>query len=228
MTARSAEAARLVVLAKAPVAGAVKTRLIPALGAEGAAALHRKLVRHALQTAVASALGPVELCCAPGPDHPFFTRCQEDFALGLTAQVPGDLGSRMAAAFDRVMPSGPTILTGSDCPSLTVEDLRAAARALAQGRDAVFAPTEDGGYALIGLRAVEPALFEDIPWSTDSVMEMTRERMRDLDWTWKELPVRWDVDRPEDFRRLATDPVLGHLCDRISRPTSGPRLRAVS
>jgi rSAM/selenodomain-associated transferase 1 len=206
MTTRSAEAARLVVLAKAPVAGAVKTRLIPALGAEGAAALHRKLVRHALQTAVASALGPVELCCAPGPDHPFFTRCQEDFALGLTAQAPGDLGSRMAAAFDRVMPSGPTILTGSDCPSLTVEDLRAAARALAQGRDAVLAPTEDGGYALIGLNRPRPELFADIEWSTERVMTRTRERLAALRLHWLELPTRWDVDRPEDLARLRLDP----------------------
>ncbi len=214
MTARGAEAVRLVVLAKAPVPGAVKTRLIPALGADGAAALHRRLVGQALDTAVRAALGPVELCCAPDPDHAFFAQCRSDFGVHLTAQAGGDLGERMAAAFERVLPAGPAILTGSDCPSLTVEDLRAAARALVQGSDAALAPTEDGGYALIGLGRPRAELFAGIEWSTERVMAGTRRRLAAAGMRWVELPTRWDVDRPEDLERLRNDPAWRGMSGR--------------
>ncbi len=206
MTDSGAEAVRLAVLAKAPVPGAVKTRLIPALGAEGAAELHRRLVRHALETAVRAALGPVELCCAPDSGHPFFAQCQADLGIELTAQSAGDLGSRMSAAFARLLPAGPAILIGADCPSLTQEDLCAAAQALAVGCEAVLTPTEDGGYALIGLGRPAPELFADMEWSTQYVMARTRERLDSLRLRWLELPMRWDVDRPEDLERLRLDP----------------------
>jgi len=206
MTARGAEAVRLAVLAKAPVAGAVKTRLIPALGAEGAAALHRRLVRHTLETARRAAIGPVELCCAPAADHPFFAQCRADLGIELTAQAEGDLGHRMSAAFARLLPAGPAILIGADCPSLTEADLRAAAQALARGYEAALTPTEDGGYALIGLGRPTPELFADMEWSTERVMARTRERLASLGLRWLELPMHWDVDRPADLARLLRDP----------------------
>lgn len=206
MTARGAESARLAVLAKAPVAGVVKTRLIPALGAEGAAALHRRLVRHTLETARRAAIGPVELCCAPAAGHPFFAQCRADLGIELTAQAEGDLGSRMSAAFARLLPAGPAILIGADCPSLTEGDLRAAAQAMARGYEAVLSPTEDGGYALVGLARPAPELFADMEWSTERVMARTRERLASLGLRWLELPTRWDVDRPEDLARLRLDP----------------------
>ena len=94
------------------------------------------------------------------------------------------------------------LLTGSDCPSMTAADLRGAARALRDGRDAVFCPAEDGGYTLIGLTHAMPALFDAMTWGTDIVMEETRQRLRNLGWHWHELPTHWDVDRPEDYQRL--------------------------
>jgi rSAM/selenodomain-associated transferase 1 len=206
MTARGAEAVRLAVLAKAPVPGAVKTRLIPALGAEGAAALHRRLVRHTLETARLAAIGPVELCCAPAAEHPFFAQCRADLGIELTVQSEGDLGNRMSAAFSRLLSAGPAILIGADCPSLTAEDLRAAAQALARGYETVLTPTEDGGYALIGLGRPAPELFADMEWSTERVMARTRERLAFLSLRWQELPMRWDVDRPADLERLRLDP----------------------
>ena len=91
---------------------------------------------------------------------------------------------------------------GADCPALDARDLRRAARWLAGGADAVFAPAEDGGYALVALRRVSPRLFAGIEWGGPRVMAQTRERLLALGWRWRELRTVWDVDRPEDYRRL--------------------------
>ncbi len=94
------------------------------------------------------------------------------------------------------------VLIGTDCPVLRVADLRAAARALQGGADAVLSPAEDGGYALIGLRRVSPWLFSGLEWGSGSVLRETRTRLRELGWRWRELRTVWDVDRPEDYVRL--------------------------
>lgn len=193
----------LIVFAKAPVAESVKTRLIPPLTARGAVALHRALVRNTLRKAVQAGVGPVELHSSPSPEHPFFRGCAKWFDVALRTQLGNDLGSRMERAFDMTLPSSPyALLTGADCAGLTTGDLRAAAQQLRDGRDAVLVPAEDGGYALIGLRRVAPALFTGINWGGAGVLADTRRRLRVLGWRWAELPVRWDVDRPEDLLRL--------------------------
>jgi rSAM/selenodomain-associated transferase 1 len=197
------------IFARAPVAGSVKTRLIPLLGEHGAAALHRSLVEHALAVARESGLGRIELWCTPGTDDPFFSACRERFGVTLHRQCEGDLGARMLDALeDGLERSHHVLLTGSDCPSLTAADLRAAARALREGRDAVFCPAEDGGYMLIGVSHAMPALFEAMTWSTATVMEETRQRLHNLGWRWHELPERWDVDRPEDYLRLVREGLM--------------------
>jgi rSAM/selenodomain-associated transferase 1 len=196
----------VLVFARAPEAGQVKTRLIPLLGSHGAAALYRSLTLHALAVARESGLGPVELWCTPGTDHDFFRDCHERFRAELHRQCEGDLGARMHdACEDALTRSRYVLLTGSDCPSLTAADLRAAARALHDGRDAAFCPAEDGGYMLIGLTRAMPALFEAMNWGTSSVMEETRQRLRNLGWRWHELPAHWDLDRPEDYQRLVRE-----------------------
>ena len=193
----------ILVFARAPVPGNVKTRLIPLLGAHGAAALHRKLTEHALAVAHKSGVGPVELWCTPSIDDAFFQSCRVRFKVDLHLQCQGDLGMRMLDAFASALDrSRNVLLTGSDCPSMTAADLRGAARALRDGRDAVFCPAEDGGYTLIGLTHAMPALFDAMTWGTDIVMEETRQRLRNLGWHWHELPTHWDVDRPEDYQRL--------------------------
>ena len=113
----------------------------------------------------------------------------------------------MALAFDRLLASGPALLVGSDCPSLRADDLRASAGSLAT-HDAVFQPAEDGGYVLVGLSRPIPAIFDDISWGGSSVMRETRARLRAAAATWREMPVRWDVDRPEDYRRLLVSGLL--------------------
>ncbi len=101
---------RLIVFAKAPVPGQVKTRLIPALGAPGAAALYEQLVLNILSIAIDAHVGPVDLWCAPSSNHPFFLQCVQKFQIILFNQIEGDLGSRMAHAFQE------TLKNGLSCP----------------------------------------------------------------------------------------------------------------
>lgn len=192
------------IFAKAPTPGRVKTRLIPALGEQAAAALHGRLAARTLATAAAAGLGQVELWCTPGTGDAFFLDCAKRHGAGLRAQGEGDLGARMARALDSALAEGsPGLLIGSDCPALTPEYLRLAARALDEGNDAVIGPAEDGGYVLIGLaRSPATPLFEGIAWGSATVMQETRARLAGLNWRWRELATLWDVDRPEDLLRL--------------------------
>jgi len=194
----------IMIFAKAPVPGRVKTRLIPALGEDGAAELQRQLIARTLRTAAAAGLGAPELWCTPDPDDPFFATCAERHGVSLRTQAEGDLGTRMAHALDASLASGvPGLLIGCDCPVLTAPYLREAAAALTGESDAVFGPAEDGGYVLIGLaRGPSTPLFEDISWGTATVMRETRARLARGNWRWRELAPLWDVDRPDDLRRL--------------------------
>jgi hypothetical protein len=193
----------ILVFAKAPVPGEAKTRLIPALGATGAAALHERLVDRALATAAAAAVGPVELCCAPDVRHPAFATLARAHGATPREQGSGDLGDRMHAAFSRALAGAPAaIVIGSDCPALAPQHLREAAAALADGEDAVLAPAEDGGYVLIGLARPERSLFERIAWGGPTVLAETRARLAAAGLRWREIATLWDVDRPADLDRL--------------------------
>src|SRR5712691_564820 len=202
MTANAADTVcRVMVFARAP--GEAKTRLIPALGAEGAAALHRRLVMHCLRAATDAQLGPVELWCAPDAGDPFFRECECRFGVSLHSQGEGDLGGRMRRAFEAVLArASRAILVGSDIPALSAQYLRDAERALADGDDVVIGPAEDGGYVLVGLSRCDAELFREIPWGGPKVLPETRRRIAALRWRLAELPALWDVDRPEDLERL--------------------------
>ncbi len=205
----AANSTSVALFARAPVAGSVKTRLIPLLGDHGAAALYRSLVERALAAACGSGVGPVELWCTPTMDDEFFTACRDRYHVTLHIQNGVDLGARMLDAFeDALTRSRHVLLAGCDCPALTAADLRAAAGALSEGQDAVFCPAEDGGYVLIGLSQAMPVVFDAMTWGTDTVMEETRRRLRRLGWHWHELPVHWDVDRPEDYERLVREGIF--------------------
>ncbi len=194
---------RVVVFAKAPEPGRVKTRLIPALGEAGAAVLHRRLVAHSLRAATDAALGPVELWCDPDIGDPFFSDCERDFGVSLHAQGQGDLGARMERALDAALTrASRAILVGSDIPGLSAQYLRDAERMLLAGNDAVIGPAEDGGYVLIGLSRCDPRLFRALSWGGPEVLAQTRERIAALRWRSSELPALRDVDRPEDLERL--------------------------
>ena len=192
----------IIVFAKAPVPGLAKTRLAPALGEAGAAALAERMLRHALAQAVAADVGPVELCAAPDASHPALQAAAAAQGVRLTEQGTGDLGLRMHRAFARsLMHHGRVLLIGTDAPSLDAGVLRQAASAL-QDHDAVFVPALDGGYALVGQRRADPRWFSDMRWSHDRVMEDTRERLRAAGVRWAELPAVADIDEPADLVHL--------------------------
>ncbi len=193
-----ADPVAVAILARAPQPGHAKTRLIPLLGPDGAAALQARLIARTVATATAAAVGPVTLWATPDDRHPAF---QDKIGRGITlAQQPdGDLGVRMLAAIAAA--GGPTLVIGTDCPALTAEHLRDAAAVL-QSYDAVLIPAEDGGYVLIGMRTPQPALFTDVDWGTSTVMAETRFLLSAHNLTWRELPPLWDVDTPGDLDRL--------------------------
>lgn len=217
------DACTVIVFAKAPEPGSVKTRLVPLLGADGAAALHARLVERALATAHAAAIGAVELACAPDAEHPFFRLCGEHYGAALARQSGGDLGARMHEACSRALARAASVLLiGADCPALTPAHLREARRALAEDREAVLAPAEDGGYVLIGLTRCDARLFDGIAWGGSRVMAETRRRLAALAWNWVELDTLWDVDRPEDYERL----IASGLLDSGFPTTTPPRATA--
>ena len=192
----------VVVFAKAPLPGYAKTRLIPALGAEGAARLARGLLEAALDAALDAGIGPVELCCAPDARQPAFADLARRAEASLTGQGEGDLGERMARALARSLREhAAAIVIGTDAPGLDAAYLRGAADALAT-HDAVFGPALDGGYTLVGLRRPAPALFEGIDWSTPQVMAQTRARLARLGLRHAELAPLADIDEPADLRHL--------------------------
>jgi rSAM/selenodomain-associated transferase 1 len=194
------EPVAVAVLAKAPIPGFAKTRLIPVLGADGAAALQERLIERAVASACAAAIGPVTLWAAPDESHPAFAAMGPRHGIALARQANGDLGARMLAA--SVAANGPALIIGTDCPALQPHQLRTAADILRRGTDVVVFPSEDGGYVLLGMREPQPALFSGMEWGTPSVMEETRRRLQQCCLAWQQPVTLWDVDRPEDLVRL--------------------------
>ena len=203
---------RIAIMAKAPVPGLAKTRLAPALGAAGAAALAERLLRHAVAQAAGAAPGRVTLWAAPDATHPVFVDLAQRHGLRLAVQpATADLGARMAAVFAEGDAAGPgaQLLMGSDIPALCSQTLRRAAAAL-QDHAVVFVPALDGGYALVGLRhgaearhpGLHAALFRQMVWSTAQVMAQTRERLAALGVVATELPAVPDIDEPADLAHL--------------------------
>ncbi|MES2980134.1 MAG: TIGR04282 family arsenosugar biosynthesis glycosyltransferase [Pseudomonadota bacterium] len=206
----SLEGVAIAVLARAPVAGQAKTRLIPALGERGAARLQRLMTLRTLQTAMDSGVGDVHLWCAPDSGHRFFKALSKVQGLVIHEQPEGDIGLRMLSAFEAHLSGDRNlglILVGTDCPGFTSDHLRQAAGALLT-HDAVFTPAEDGGYVLVGLRRAQASIFESIDWSTEKVMAQTRERMRSAGLSWYEMPVLADIDLPCDLDGLAASRAL--------------------
>lgn len=187
----AARVTRIVIFAKAPVAGEVKTRLIPALGAEGAAELARRMLFDTCRAALAAETGPVELCLSGTMEAPD--------GLKLTDQGPGDLGERLARAAERVIGGGEAVvLIGTDCPELDAHRIAEACRRL-ETHDAVIHPAADGGYALLGLRHCDPSIFSGIEWSTPTVAAATIAKIDALGWSSHVGETLRDIDEPEDL-----------------------------
>lgn len=203
--------ARLIVFAKAPVPGQVKTRLAGQLGVRGAAILYRQMLWRMLRIAHVARLCPVELWCAPDTRHGFFVACRREYGVRLRPQGAGDLGQRMNRALNRTLADGhPVVLIGGDCASLGAKELRVPFEYLVAGRAVVLGPAADGGYVLVGLGQPCPEIFQGIAWGTKTVLEATRRRCARAGVDWIELSPGWDVDTPADLRRLRR---IGPLID---------------
>ncbi|NDY42020.1 DUF2064 domain-containing protein [Dissulfurirhabdus thermomarina] len=191
----------VVLFTRFPRPGTTKTRLIPALGPRGAADLQRRMTEQAAATVRAAQARRgfrVEVRHEGGSEE----ELRRWLGAGWTyrAQGPGDLGARLDRAVREAFSSGAArvVLLGADCPGLRASDILRALRALDRA-DAAVGPSADGGYYLLGLRRVVPGLFEAIPWGTASVRERTLAVLRRRGLKWRLLPVRRDVDRPEDL-----------------------------
>lgn len=198
----AAPAVRVIVFAKAPLPGLAKTRLIPALGADGAARLAARMLDATLAAACDANLGVVELCAAPHARDPAWRKVAIPAGIVLTSQGDGDLGARMARAAARAVARGEAVLLiGTDCPQMSPGVLRAAALAL-RDSDTILHPSSDGGYVLLGLARFDARLFTRIAWSTASVAATTVARIQALGWSLTLGATFDDIDVPDDLRHL--------------------------
>lgn len=191
----------IAVFARAPVPGHVKTRLIPALGADGACAMHARLLRGTLQTVSNQSLCHVQLWVDQLPAHPAF----EAFTGPVNVQQGKDLGERLAAAAHQILLRHRQVLfIGTDCPGLD-ESYLGQALAWLQTCDIVAGPATDGGYVLLAMRQAYPELFDGIAWGTSRVMQQTAARAAAATLSLRYLPALADIDRPEDLALLPCD-----------------------
>ncbi|MEX1666886.1 TIGR04282 family arsenosugar biosynthesis glycosyltransferase [Zhongshania arctica] len=197
------------IIAKAPLAGLAKTRLIPALGADGAASLAKKMLTKILQDGASLLIDTpteyrfsVNLWMTPSAQSPAWQSVEIPDGVGLCEQRGDDLGERMGnAAVQGLVNTDAVIIIGSDCPEINASVLRWAAAEL-QEHHACMVPCADGGYALIGMRSYESRLFTNIPWSTDKVAELTRRRLLECGMSYTEFTAVHDIDEAADLQYL--------------------------
>lgn len=197
----------LVLMAKAPLAGQVKTRLIGALSAEDAADLYAAFLSDtfAVMEDAADERESVRLvlCYTPEGEEEAFEKVEREGSLML-AQRGDTLGERLENCFTDLFEHGfnSVVIIGGDSPTLPVENLLTAFDSLTDEDEIVIGPAEDDGYYLLGMRKLHPRVLEDIPWSTNEVLAVTRRRILEAKLNLIELPVCYDVDTPEDLQRL--------------------------
>ena len=199
---------RLIIFTKYPELGKAKTRLIPKLGAQGATDLHRQLAEHTLHQAREYCDRPhynpacqLEIRFSGGDEAQMQTWLGDDRRY--TPQGSGDLGDRMARAFQTAFDEGDrsVVIVGTDCPAVDANVFANAFFQLSQV-DLVLGVAQDGGYYLIGLRQLFPELFQNIVWSTETVLQDTLRIAQTLGLTIALLPTLPDIDRPEDLQYL--------------------------
>ncbi|MCK5664536.1 MAG: TIGR04282 family arsenosugar biosynthesis glycosyltransferase [Thiotrichaceae bacterium] len=192
----------IIIFAREPVSGNVKTRLIPALGKEGATSLYKRLLDFSIKNVISSDLSMVNLCITPDSAKAYFYQMDCSASFELSVQTGNDLGVRMYNALAQALKHySKAILIGTDCPFLSSDDLQQAINAL-NTNDMVFSPAEDGGYVLVGAKQVSPEVFEDIDWGSDKVMTQTRKSLLKHNVSWQELSVQNDIDVKDDLKTL--------------------------
>ena len=222
--------ARILIFAKTPQAGRVKTRLIPTLGAARACELHAAMLERTLALATQSGV-PVELWLDGELSHPSVAVWQNRYGLRVRRQRGAGLGARLDDAIQRTLRTSRSVLVmGGDCLTLTSRDLQRALCSL-RANDAVIAPARDGGYVLLGVSRPATPLLRRVPWGTRHVLATTRRRMRALGWRFRVLGWQHDVDRAADLaralRRLGASTATGRdvePCAQVQRDAAPHRL----
>ncbi len=199
--------ADIAVMSKAPIAGLAKTRLIPLLGANGAARAHRQMLLKTLATARWASTGALTLWCASDINHRLFQLLHKRFGLPLRNQPEGDLGIRMSSISKThfaQFPSRSLIIVGTDCPYLEPRHFELVAQKL-QTVDVVFIGANDGGYVLVGLRKHTTEIFESISWSTEKVMQQTLAQLQASARSFTIIESLTDIDAPDDWQQLPSE-----------------------
>ncbi len=200
---------RVMIFAKAPEPGKVKTRLIPHLNASQAGRLQELFIQRALAWCAGNPRWHTDLWCAPDSEHAFFQELALCYPISLKNQTGADLGARMASAFQTSLTGDAhAVIIGTDCPALTAEHIGKMFSALETGLDAVIIPAEDGGYVALALRRFAAELFHGVRWGGSDVYLATVESLEQLQWRWQALDPLWDVDRPMDLQRLVSSGIL--------------------
>lgn len=191
----------IVLFARAPLPGQVKTRLIPALGPEGACELHQQLLQRIIAKLNASTLCTAELWTDQQAGHVAFA----PFCGAIHLQQGADLGERLGhAARDALQRYEQLLFIGTDCPALDEAYLAAALGEL-QHCDVVIGPATDGGYVLLGIRRWHPGLFADISWGSSAVLQQTLAAAQQAGLNVMLLSELADIDRPEDLPLISRD-----------------------
>ena len=181
--------------------GEVKTRLQPEYTPEQSLAVHKRLMLHTLELTKNLKDFDIELCCAPDRNTSFFLECEKKFPISLNNQEGADLGERMAFSLSvSLQRYEKVIVIGTDCPDIEVDYITQAFAALDEN-DAVIGPASDGGYVLLGLTNFSMELFTNISWGSEKVFTQTKKALENLSWSFKELGIMHDLDRPEDLLR---------------------------
>lgn len=192
---------KLIIFTKSPVLGEVKTRLQPNFSPEQSLKLHKILLKKTLELTKELSGYDVELCCTPSRTTMFFLECENNYPIQLSNQYGADLGERMAFSLSVALQTyEKVVVIGTDCPDIDAYYIGAAFAAL-DNVDAVVGPAVDGGYVLLGLRKFSPELFSGIAWGGDMVLIQTENALDELAWSYKELGIMHDIDRPEDLLR---------------------------
>jgi len=195
---------KIIVLAKAPIAGSAKTRMIPQLGKKGAAKLQHRLLQHTIDMCHRAELADIALYCSPDVQQAVFQQLQQDYAISLHQQQGNDIGQRMLHAIEeQLQQADKVILIGTDCPTLSARHLKAAFNSLSKQNPLAIAPAEDGGYVLIAASAIHPAIFQNIHWSSSRVFIQTQQAVEQLGWAYTQLDTLRDLDTPDDLKYLS-------------------------
>lgn len=198
----SSPTGKILVFAREPIVGNVKTRLARSIGDQAALQFHQEIVTKTVEMAANSGLAELELHVSGNMEHPFFRTLADQYGMRICLQEGNDLGEKMFYALKQSLDHASyCILIGTDCPVMTADYLQQAFNMLEKGLDAVIGPAEDGGYVLIGASRVDISWFNNIDWGSQHVLAQSRQRLTANNARYEELQQLWDVDHIDDLHR---------------------------